>query len=166
MTSTPRPAGKEGLRALLAVTALAFALRVSILLAVGFNPAFFDADEYHRMAVGALRGHPMDTVGHPPGYSWFLVAVYSVAGLKPRVVYLVQAALAAFAGLLAGAGAGLMAEGVYHLDCPITHPAHVLVWHGSAILLLALLGLALGLAVDRRERGRMEARRAAREGGR
>jgi len=102
MTSTPRPAGKEGLRALLAVTALAFALRVSILLAVGFNPAFFDADEYHRMAVGALRGHPMDTVGHPPGYSWFLVAVYSVAGLKPRVVYLVQAALAAFAVLLAG----------------------------------------------------------------
>jgi hypothetical protein len=73
---------------------------------------------------------------------------------------------AAFAGLLAGAGAGLMAEGVYHLDCPITHLAHVLVWHGSAILLLALLGLALGLAVERRERGRMEARRTAQEGGR
>lgn len=73
---------------------------------------------------------------------------------------------AGLAGLLAGAGAGLMAEGVYHLDCPITHLAHVLVWHGSAILLLALLGFALGLAVERRERGRMEARRAAREGGR
>ncbi|MFN7988420.1 MAG: NrsF family protein [Thermoanaerobaculia bacterium] len=72
---------------------------------------------------------------------------------------------AAFAGILAGAGAGLMAEGVYHLDCPITHLEHVLVWHGSAILLLALVGLGLGLAVERRERGRMEARRAAREGG-
>ena len=73
---------------------------------------------------------------------------------------------AALAGVLAGAGAGLMAEGVYHLDCPITHLAHVLVWHGSTILLLALVGLALGLAAERRERGRMEARRAAREGGR
>lgn len=84
----------------LAATAIAFAIRIGIVLAVGFNPEFFDADEYHRMAVDALRGSPMDTVGHPPAYSWFLVAVYSLVGTKPRVVYLVQAFLSTFAVLL------------------------------------------------------------------
>lgn len=75
---------------------------------------------------------------------------------------------ARLAGLLAGAGTGFLAEGVYHLDCPITHLSHVLVWHGSAILLLALLGLGFGLVVEARERSAMERRRAgaaARKGG-
>lgn len=63
---------------------------------------------------------------------------------------------AAFAGLLGGAGSGLMADGVYHLHCPITHLAHVLAWHASAILLLALVGFAFGLAVERRERRLMD----------
>jgi hypothetical protein len=53
-----------------------------------------------------------------------------------------------------------MAEGVWHLHCPVTHLAHVLPWHGSAILLLGLLGLWLGAAVERRESDRMEARLA------
>ena len=68
---------------------------------------------------------------------------------------------ARLAGLLAGAGTGVLAEGVYHLDCPITHLSHVLVWHGSAILLLALFGFGFGLALEARERARMERRRAA-----
>lgn len=75
---------------------------------------------------------------------------------------------ARLAGLLAGAGTGFLAEGVYHLDCPITHLSHVLVWHGSAILLLALLGLGFGLVVEARARSAMERRRAdaaARKGG-
>lgn len=69
---------------------------------------------------------------------------------------------ASLAGLLAGAGTGLMAVGVYHLDCPVTHLAHVLVWHGGAIALLALLGLGFGLGQEFIERRRMEARLAAR----
>ncbi len=69
---------------------------------------------------------------------------------------------ASFAGLFSGAGTGLMATGVYHLDCPVTHLAHVLVWHAGAIVLLALLGAGLGLALESLERRRMEARLAAR----
>jgi hypothetical protein len=67
-----------------------------------------------------------------------------------------------FAGLLAGAGTGLMATGVYHLDCPVTHLAHVLVWHGGAVALLALIGLGLGLGLERLEERRMSRRLAAR----
>ncbi len=68
---------------------------------------------------------------------------------------------ASFAGLLAGAGTGLMAVGVYHLDCPVTHLAHVLVWHGGAIALLALVGLGLGLGLERLEERKMSRRLAA-----
>ena len=71
---------------------------------------------------------------------------------------------ASFAGLLAGAGTGLMATGVYHLDCPVTHLAHVLVWHGGAVALLAVLGAGFGLGLESLERKRMEARLAARRG--
>jgi hypothetical protein len=69
-----------------------------------------------------------------------------------------------FAGLLAGAGTGLMGVGVYHLDCPVTHLAHVLIWHGGAVALLALIGLGFGLALESLERRRMESRLAARHG--
>ncbi|HYN40191.1 MAG TPA: NrsF family protein [Thermoanaerobaculia bacterium] len=69
---------------------------------------------------------------------------------------------ASFAGLLAGAGTGLMGAGVFHLDCPVTHLAHVLVWHGGAVALLALIGLGLGLGLERLEERRMSRRLAAR----
>lgn len=108
------------------------------------------------MAVGdALRDHGLGCFS--------LQGLVGVTALAVAAVLVLRAAplRASLSGLLAGAGAGLMAEGVYHLDCPITDLTHVLVWHGSAILLLALLGLGLGLAVERRERARMEARRAA-----
>ena len=65
---------------------------------------------------------------------------------------------AAGAALLAGAGTGLMAEGVYHLHCPITDLRHVLVWHGGAVAALALVGLLAGRAFERGARARMEAR--------
>jgi hypothetical protein len=71
---------------------------------------------------------------------------------------------ASFAGFLAGAGAGLMAVGVHHLDCPVTHLAHVFVWHGGAIGLLASLGLGFGLGLEALERRRMERRLATRHG--
>lgn len=50
----------------------------------------------------------------------------------------------AWAGLLGGAGAGMLADGVQHLVCGIPDLRHVLVWHGGAAVFLALLGLIVG----------------------
>jgi hypothetical protein len=47
-------------------------------------------------------------------------------------------------GLLGGAGAGLVADGVNHLLCPISDLRHVLVWHTGAILLLMASGWIAG----------------------
>jgi hypothetical protein len=51
-----------------------------------------------------------------------------------------------WAGLLGGAGAGMLADGLQHLLCGIPDLRHVLVWHGGAALFLALLGWLLGRA--------------------
>lgn len=114
---------------------------------------------------GASAGVPVPNplVTHGP-------ACLSLAGLIGLTALAVVAVLilrstslrASFAGLLAGAGTGLMATGVYHLDCPVTHLAHVLVWHGGAVALLALVGLGFGRALESLQRRRMEARLAAR----
>lgn len=48
------------------------------------------------------------------------------------------------AGLLGGVGAGLLADAVQHLVCPVSDLRHVLVWHLGAVALLGLLGLAFG----------------------
>lgn len=87
-----------------------------------------------------------------------LTALAIVAALVRRTAPLT----ASFAGLLGGAGAGLLAEGVYHLHCGISDLRHVLVWHGGAIVALALVGLLLGLAWERREAARLVARLARR----
>lgn len=79
--------------------------------------------------------------------------------LAARLVLRAAPLRAAFAGLLAGTGAGLIAEGVWHARCPITDLTHVVAWHGGALLSLALAGLAFGLVVERRESARMESRR-------
>ncbi len=54
-----------------------------------------------------------------------------------------------WAGLLGGAGAGLLADGVWHLACPFADLQHVLVTHTGSIALLAALGWAAGLLAER-----------------
>lgn len=49
------------------------------------------------------------------------------------------------AGLLGGAGAGLLANGVQHLICGIASLDHVMVWHLGASVFLALIGWLGGL---------------------
>ena len=135
-------------------------------LAVGASVALFAG-----LALLVRRASPGMEVADPlrdhgPACLGFqgLIGLTALA-LAARLVLRAAPIRAALAGLLAGAGAGLAAEGVSHVGCPITHLHHVLAWHGSAILVLALAGLALGLAVERRERLRMEERREAKRGG-
>ncbi|MGE5234877.1 MAG: NrsF family protein [Acidobacteriota bacterium] len=60
-----------------------------------------------------------------------------------------------WAGALAGLGAGLMADGVWHLICPLSNLEHLLLWHGGATALLTLAGWLLGLLWERREAARL-----------
>ncbi len=62
-----------------------------------------------------------------------LILVLRALPLRPCVV-----------GLLGGAGAGLMADGINHLLCPLSDLRHVLVWHTGAILCLMAAGWLAG----------------------
>ncbi len=63
-----------------------------------------------------------------------------------------------WAGLLGGAGAGLLADAVQHLICPVSDLQHVLIWHGGAVLLLSMSGWLAGTLVERqRTRGERSA---------
>jgi hypothetical protein len=55
----------------------------------------------------------------------------------------------AVAGLLGGLGAGLFADGVQHLHCPMGDFRHVIVWHVGGMTLLALLGAGLGVLLQK-----------------
>lgn len=103
----------------LATAGLALALRVGLARSI-VGPAFFDADGYLAQSLPALRGAPVDTTGHPPGYAWFLASTLDLLGPSPGAVHLVQALLSAFAvllvadaasrrwGIRAGVAAGLL----------------------------------------------------------
>jgi hypothetical protein len=57
-----------------------------------------------------------------------------------------------WAGALAGLGAGLIADGAWHLVCPLCGLTHLLVWHGGATGLMVGAGWAGGVAWQRRRR--------------
>ncbi|HVN76558.1 MAG TPA: NrsF family protein [Thermoanaerobaculaceae bacterium] len=99
---------------------------------------------------GVAVPRPLTT--HGPACFAFQLAV-GVPALALVALLIARAAplRARWAGLLGGAGAGLVADGVYHLHCPITDLRHVLVWHGAASAALALAGLVAGLAWERRQ---------------
>jgi hypothetical protein len=91
---------------------------------------------------------------------FLLTALIGLTGLAIVAALIRRTAplTASFAGLLGGAGCGLLAEGAYQLHCGISDLRHVLVWHGGAIVALALVGLLLGLSWERREAARIAAR--------
>ncbi len=65
-----------------------------------------------------------------------LVTIYLVIRafpLRPQIV-----------GMLAGLGAGLTADGINHLLCPVSSLMHVLVWHTGAMLGLMIFGWCFG----------------------
>lgn len=62
-----------------------------------------------------------------------------------------------WAGALAGMGAGLIADGVWHLICPVCGLVHVLVWHGGATAAMTGAGFLLGVVWERRRLARFAA---------
>jgi len=60
-----------------------------------------------------------------------------------------------WSGALAGMGAGLVVDGVWHLVCPRSDLAHVLVWHGGATVAIVGLGWLLGWLWETRELRRL-----------
>jgi len=98
----PAPAPASGFALLALISTAGLALRLGFVHAIGFQPGFFDVDGYHAMALAAGNGASVPTSHHPPGYAWFLWLVYEALGVRPRIVYLLQAVLGAGAALLAG----------------------------------------------------------------
>jgi len=76
-----------------------------------------------------------DTTLGLPALAATLWLVFRALPLRPSI-----------AGLLGGAGAGLTADAVTHLLCPVSDLRHVLVWHTGAILLLMAAGWLIGKA--------------------
>jgi hypothetical protein len=54
-------------------------------------------------------------------------------------------------GALAGMGAGLVVDGIWHLVCPRSDLVHVLLWHGGATVALTALGWLAGGLWETRE---------------
>jgi hypothetical protein len=63
-----------------------------------------------------------------------------------------------WAGLLGGTGAGLLADGAWHLICPHTDLPHLLIYHLGAVVLLAVLGYLAGCSLELLRRRRLAGR--------
>ncbi len=103
-------------RALLAVLALALALRLAHFIAVKDHPflayPILDSQEYDRWARAILDGSaPVEAFFQPPLYPYIVAAIYGLLGASPAAVYLAQIALAvAGCWALYRAGARLAGE--------------------------------------------------------
>ncbi len=86
---------------------------------------------------------PMESTLALPALALTLLLVGRAYAARPR-----------WAGVLGGVGAGLLTDGVWHMICPYAELAHVLVWHGGAVLTLAGLGGLLGAAIEAGRRSR------------
>jgi hypothetical protein len=82
-----------------------------------------------------------------PALALTMVLVGRAYAVRPR-----------WAGVLGGAGAGVVTDGIWHLVCPYAQLSHVLVWHGGAVLALATLGWLLGAAIEAGRRSRLPSR--------
>ena len=137
-----RGASVEGSAAALVLSALAFGTQASLSHASSPDPALPNA----WLSTGPVCFVLMALLGLP------LLAI--LFALLRRAAPL----RVAFAGLLGGAGAGLIAEGAYRLHCGVTDLRHVLVWHGGAILVLVLAAWGAGLWWERRSGARLAVR--------
>ncbi len=120
----------------------------SALLAAG--AAGFGATSYLTSSAtpGTVVANPLLTKGPACLAIETLVGLTALA-LVALLLHAARPLRAAWALLLGGAGAGLLAEGVYRLHCSISDLRHVVPWHGGGIALLVLLALAAAAAWER-----------------
>lgn len=80
---------------------------------------------------------PMESTLALPALVVTMVLVARAYAVRPR-----------WAGVLGGAGAGVVTDGIWHLICPYADLSHVLVWHGGAMLAPAVFGWLAGSVVE------------------
>ncbi len=80
---------------------------------------------------------PMESTLALPALALTLFLAARAYAVRPR-----------WAGVLGGAGVGLLTDGVWHLICPFADLGHTLLWHGAAVLSLALFGFLAGSAME------------------
>jgi hypothetical protein len=86
---------------------------------------------------GGAHCFPMESTLALPALALTLGLVWRAYAVRPR-----------WAGVLGGAGAGVLTDGVWHMICPYAELSHVLVWHGGAVLALAVFGWLAGSVVE------------------
>ncbi len=89
---------------------------------------------------------------HSGATCFAMQGLLAVPALALTVVLVLQAlpVRPPWAGALAGLGAGLLADGAWHLVCPLCDLGHLLVWHGGATAVMVGAGWASGMAWQRR----------------
>lgn len=80
---------------------------------------------------------PMESTLALPALALTMVLVGRAYAVRPR-----------WAGVLGGAGAGVVTDGIWHLICPYAELSHVLVFHGGAVLALAASGWLAGSVLE------------------
>ena len=90
-----------------------------------------------RFPPGGMHCLPMESTLALPALALTVLLVARAYAVRPR-----------WAGVLGGAGVGLLTDGVWHLICPFSDLGHVLVWHGGSVLALAVFGWLAGAVVE------------------
>lgn len=122
--------------------------------AVGFGATSFLTSS---ATPGTVVANPLLTKG-PACLTIETLLGLTALALVALLLRAAQPLRAAWALLLGGAGAGLLAEGVYRLHCSISDLRHVVPWHGGGIVLLVLLALAAAAAWERAAARRLRER--------
>jgi 4-amino-4-deoxy-L-arabinose transferase-like glycosyltransferase len=132
---------------ILAIAGLGLVLRIACIAAVGIDSASFDVDGYHAQALAGLHG-PVPSDHHPPGYPWFLLAVYAVVGQRPRAVYVIQALLSTVAIICCGVAASRRwGRRAGRLTASLLAVSGYLAFFTSALATETLCGFAIAVLV-------------------
>ena len=117
--------------ALVAVPAVQAAVAVFTWLRVGMPES--------RFPPGGMHCLPRESALALPALALTVLLVARAYAVRPR-----------WAGVLGGAGAGLLTDGVWHLVCPVCTLRHLLLWHGAATVAMVGVGFLLGVAWEHR----------------